>query len=155
LARRIADTIANGIASREPLGRERKPMTAGDVLVLVRQRGPLFEAVIRALKDRRIAVAGADRLVLTEHVAVVDMMALADALLLPDADLALAVALKSPLFGLTEEQLFELAFGRKGTLRAALAAEATDDLAFAAAAALLERCAVQARAASPFGFYSW
>src|SRR5262249_19400378 len=138
LARRIADTIANGIASREPLGRERKAMTAGDVLVLVRQRGPLFEAGIRARKDRPLAVAGADRLVLTEHVAVVDMMALADTLLLPDDDLALAVALKSPLFGLTEEQLFELAFGRKGTLRAALAAKATDDLTFAAAAALLE-----------------
>jgi len=155
LARRIADTIADGIASGEPLGRERKPMTAGDVLVLVRQRGALFEAVIRALKDRRIAVAGADRLVLTEHVAVVDMMALADALLLPDDDLALAVALKSPLFGLTEEQLFELAWNRKGPLRAVLAARAKDDLAFVAAAALLERCAAQARTASPFGFYAW
>jgi ATP-dependent helicase/nuclease subunit A len=155
LARRIADTIANGIANREPLGRERKPMTAGDVLVLVRQRGPLFEAVIRALKDRRIAVAGADRLVLTEHVAVVDMMALADALLLPDDDLALAIVLKSPLFGLTEEQLFELAWNRKGTLRVALAARAQEDLTFAAAAALLDRCAAQARTASPFGFFAW
>jgi ATP-dependent helicase/nuclease subunit A len=155
LARRIADTIANGIARRERLGRERKPMTAGDVLVLVRQRGALFEAIIRALKDRRIAVAGADRLVLTEHVAVVDMMALADALLLPDDDLALAIALKSPLFGLTEEQLFELAFDRKGSLRAVLAAKATADLSFVAAAALLERCAAQARTASPFGFYAW
>jgi ATP-dependent helicase/nuclease subunit A len=155
LARRIADTIADGIASGEPLGRERKPMTAGDVLVLVRQRGPLFEAVIRALKDRRIAVAGADRLVLTEHVAVVDMMALADALLLPDDDLALAVALKSPLFGLTEDELFALAFDRKGSLRAALARKATEDLTFAAAAALLERCAGQARHGSPFGFYAW
>jgi ATP-dependent helicase/nuclease subunit A len=155
LARRIADTIAAGIARGEPLGRERKPLAAGDVLVLVRQRGALFEAIIRALKDRRVAVAGADRLVLTEHVAVVDMMALADALLLPDDDLALAVALKSPLFGLTEEQLFELAFDRKGSLRAALAAKASGDLSFVAAAALIERCAGQARTASPFGFYAW
>jgi ATP-dependent helicase/nuclease subunit A len=155
LAERIADTIGDGIANREPLGRERKPMRAGDVLVLVRQRGPLFEAIIRALKQRHIKVAGADRLVLTEHIAVVDMMALADALLLPDDDLALAVALKSPLFGLTEEELFELAFDRKGSLRAALARKATEDLAYAAAAALLERCAAQARNSSPFGFHAW
>src|SRR5262249_55583372 len=155
LAERIADTVAKGIADREALGRERKPMTAGDVLVLVRQRGALFEAVIRALKKRGIAVAGADRLVLTEHVAVVDMMALADALLLPDDDLALAIALKSPLFGLTEDELFQLAWARKGTLRAALAAQARDDLTFAAAAALLDRCTAQARSASPFGFYAW
>ena len=51
----------------------------GDVLVLVRQRGPLFEAIIRALKNAEIPVAGADRLVLTEHIAVMDLMALADA----------------------------------------------------------------------------
>src|SRR5215510_11977699 len=68
---------------------------AGDVLVLVRQRGPLFEAIIRALKDLHVPVAGADRLVLTEHIAVMDLMVLADALLLPDDDLALATVLKS------------------------------------------------------------
>ncbi|HUI97701.1 MAG TPA: double-strand break repair helicase AddA [Xanthobacteraceae bacterium] len=155
LAQRIAATIGDGIRAGEPLGRERKPLTAGDVLVLVRQRGPLFEAIIRALKERGIAVAGADRLVLTEHVAVVDMMALADALLLPHDDLALAIALKSPLFGLDEEQLFAIACDRKSTLRAALAAKAKDDAAFAAAADLLARCGAAARGATPFAFYAW
>jgi len=155
LARRIADTIAQGIRAREPLGRERKPMSAGDVLVLVRQRGALFEAIIRALKEKGIAVAGADRLVLTEHVAVIDLMALGDALLLPHDDLALAIALKSPLFGLSEEQLFALAWERKGTLRAALVARAKEDDRFAAAADLVDRCAAMARGATPFGFYAW
>ena len=70
------------------------------MLVLVRRRGPLFDAIIRALKNAGVPVAGADRLVLTEHIAIIDLMALADALLLPQDDLALAVALKSPLFGL-------------------------------------------------------
>src|SRR5262249_3507807 len=87
--------------------------------------------------------------------AVVDLMALADALLLPHDDLALAVALKSPLFGLDEDQLFALAYERKGTLRAALAAKAVDDRAFAAANDLLARCAAAARAETPFGFYAW
>ncbi|HLH87744.1 MAG TPA: double-strand break repair helicase AddA [Xanthobacteraceae bacterium] len=155
LANRIAETIAQGIRGGEPLGRERRPMRAGDVLVLVRQRGALFEAIIRALKQRHIAVAGADRLVLTEHIAVVDLMALADALLLPHDDLALAVTLKSPLFGIDEEQLFDLAHGRAGSLRAALAAKHAEAPAFAAAQALLDRCAAQARGATPFGFYAW
>ena len=95
------------------------------MLVLVRQRGPLFEAIIRALKNADVPVAGADRLVLTEHIAVMDLMALADCLLLPDDDLALASVLKSPLFGLTEEQLFELAWDRKGSLRASPARQST------------------------------
>ena len=44
----------------------------------------------RAQERATSPVAGADRLVLTEHIAVMDLMALADALLLPDDDLALA-----------------------------------------------------------------
>ena len=75
-------------------GKERHAVRPGDILVLVRQRGPLFEAIIRALKNEDIDVAGADRLVLTEHIAVMDLLALADALLLPEDDLALAAVLK-------------------------------------------------------------
>ena len=54
-------------------------------------------------------MAGADRMVLLEHIAIMDLIALADALLLPEDDLSLAAVLKSPLFGLTEEELFDIA----------------------------------------------
>src|SRR5215469_13563065 len=126
---------------------------AGDVLVLVRQRGPLFEAIIRALKDLHVPVAGADRLVLTEHIAVMDLMVLADALLLPDDDLALATVLKSPLFGFDDEDLFEIAWERKGSLRAALRTNAAGHARFAEAVEKLERMAEWAREA-PFAFYA-
>src|SRR5712691_3482936 len=126
---------------------------AGGVLVLVRQRGPLFEAIIRALKDLHVPVAGADRLVLTEHIAVMDLMVLADALLLPNDDLALATVLKSPLFGFDDEDLFEIAWERKGSLRAALRAKAHGNARFADAVGKLERMAEWAREA-PFTFYA-
>ena len=77
IARTVKGWIVNGTRPR-------------DVLILVRQRGPMFEAVIRALKRAQIEVAGADRLVLTEHIAIMDLLVLGDALLLPDDDLALA-----------------------------------------------------------------
>jgi ATP-dependent helicase/nuclease subunit A len=126
---------------------------AGDVLVLVRQRGPLFEAIIRALKDLHVPVAGADRLVLTEHIAVMDLMVLADALLLPDDDLALATVLKSPLFGFDDEDLFEIAWERKGSLRAALRAKGHGNARFADAVGKLERMAEWAHD-MPFAFYA-
>ncbi|HEX5212109.1 MAG TPA: double-strand break repair helicase AddA [Pseudolabrys sp.] len=125
-----------------------------DVLILVRQRGPAFEAVIRALKRERIEVAGADRLTLTEHIAIMDLLVLGDALLLPDDDLALATVLKSPLFGLTEEQLFALAYGRKTSLRNALRAQAGGDPQLAAVSAMLDELARKARALTPFAFYA-
>jgi ATP-dependent helicase/nuclease subunit A len=126
---------------------------AGDVLVLVRQRGPLFEAIIRALKDLQVPVAGADRLVLTEHIAVMDLMVLADALLLPDDDLALATVLKSPLFGFDDEDLFEIAWNRKSSLRLALRAKARANPRFAEAVATLERFTQWAQQL-PFTFYA-
>ena len=110
-----AKRIAGHVALWRSQGR-----LAKDVLILVRRRGVLFESIIRALKNRGVPVAGADRLTLTEHIAVMDLMALADALLLPQDDLALATVLKSPLFGVSEDELFKLAFDRKASLRRVL-----------------------------------
>ena len=145
LAAKIAKTI--NVWTRQG----RKP---GDVLILVRQRGPLFEAIIRALKDANIPVAGADRLVLIEHIAVMDLIVLADALLLPDDDLALATVLRSPLFGFSDEQLFRLAWNRGTSLRQVLAAKRGDDPMFAEAVARLDRLALAARGQTPFAFYA-
>ena len=100
LARRIQAEIKFLVESGTMTGSrgDRRPLRYGDMLVLVRRRGNAFDAVIQALKHANIPVAGADRLKLTEHIAIIDLMNLADALLLPQDDLALAVALKSPLF---------------------------------------------------------
>jgi ATP-dependent helicase/nuclease subunit A len=155
LAQRIARTVRRLIDQREPVGIERRAARYGDVLVLVRQRGELFEAIIRALKNETVEVAGADRLILTEHIAVMDLMALADALLLPDDDLALATVLRSPLFDFADEDLFAIAWDRGPmSLRASLAHRAGERAIFAAAAALLDKLAEAARRETPFAFYA-
>jgi len=146
LARRIARHVRGLI--------ERGAAKSGDVLVLVRQRGPLFEAIIRALKHEEVAVAGADRLILTEHIAVMDLMALADALLLPQDDLALATVLRSPLFGFSDEELFAVAWKRDASLRAALPSKAGENKKFADDAARLDELAQDARRETPFAFYA-
>ena len=154
LARKIARSVKVWLTRGDPVGdgERRRAVRAGDILVLVRQRGALFNAILYELKRENIAVAGADRLMLTGHIAVMDLIALADALLLADDDLALASVLKSPLFGVTEEQLFALAYERKGSLRAALR-DKGDDLEFMPVNVRLERYAGWA-ASSPFSFYS-
>jgi ATP-dependent helicase/nuclease subunit A len=154
LARRIARAVRRLIADRTPVGIDRRAARYGDVLVLVRQRGPLFEAIIRALKNEEVAVAGADRLMLTEHIAVMDLMALADALLLPQDDLALATVLRSPLFGFSDDDLFAIAWDRGPVpLRSALRRKTTDPK-FVAAAAHLDALALAARQTTPFGFFA-
>lgn len=113
LARRLARHIADQIGRMEVEDQASlRPLKAGDVLILVRQRNSFFEKIIRALKQQGLPVAGADRLTLVEHMAVMDLMALGDAALLPEDDLTLACLMKSPLLGFSEEDLFELAHGR-------------------------------------------
>ena len=157
LARRVQAEIKTLIADGTPTGPKgrRRSLRFGDVLVLVRRRGKAFNAIIQALKHASIPVAGADRLKLTEHIAIIDLMHLADALLLPQDDLALAVALKSPLFGLDDDDLFKLAWKRKGTLRSALDEHAEGDEKLTGALDRLKQCERRVFAETPFAFYAW
>jgi ATP-dependent helicase/nuclease subunit A len=157
LARRIQGAIKRLVESGTMTGHTgaRRPLRYGDVLVLVRRRGNTFDAVIQALKHANIPVAGADRLKLTEHIAIIDLMNLADALLLPQDDLALAVALKSPVFGLDDDDLFTLAWNRKGSLRKALSHHAASHEKFRDALQRLEQYERRFTQETPFAFYAW
>jgi hypothetical protein len=79
LADRIAKAIKTWTTAGDEAGRVWSP---GDILVLVRKRGAAFEAVIRALKDAGVPVAGADRLNIGEHIAILDLVAAGPAALL-------------------------------------------------------------------------
>jgi ATP-dependent helicase/nuclease subunit A len=117
LARHIAEHIralldaGTAIPDRDAPGGARR-LRAGDVLILVRSRRRLFHEIIRACKSVGLPVAGADRLKVGGELAVRDLAALLSFLATKDDDLSLATALRSPLFGLTEAQLFDLAAHR-------------------------------------------
>src|SRR5688500_5273502 len=115
------------------LASQGRAMKAGDILILVRRRDPFTTPMIRELKRLAIPVAGADRMRLVDQLAVQDLVALADVLLMPEDDLALAVVLKSPLFGLDDGALFDLAYNRKGSLWSALKAMPAEDARLAEA----------------------
>ncbi len=122
-------------------------------MILLPRREPFGGEVIRQLKLHRIPVAGADRIVLTEQIAVMDLMALGRFVLQRDDDLALASLLRSPLCGLSEEELFTLCHKRKGTVWQALG-ERRDELTFAGVHIFLSEMLGRADYAPPFEFYS-
>ena len=116
LAARVADEVAGWLRSGTRIAATGAPIRPGDILVLVRKRGAFVEAVNRALKQRGVAVAGADRLDVVGHIVTQDLLAAVRVALLPEDDLTLATVSKSPLVGLSEEALFRLAHGRRGRL---------------------------------------
>ena len=83
-----------------------------DILILLRKRDSFFALLRAELERAGIPVAGADRMALKNQIEILDLLALADVCLLPEDDLQLACVLKSPLIGLSEEALLELAAGR-------------------------------------------
>ena len=158
LARRIAISIAAMIERREPVvdrdTRTPRPCAPGDVLILVRRRAALFHEVIRALKREGIAVAGADRLKLSEHGVFQDLMALGRFARFPPDDLTLAALLRSPFCEVDEESLFDLAQGRTISLWSALSRRADERPQWRAAAAFLAWARDEAQRSSPFDFYA-
>ncbi len=157
LARALAQRLKAMIEAREAVWERgaQRPMLAGDVLALVRTRGPLFRELIKAFKRAGLPVAGADRMVLRDELAVEDCLALMRVALDPADDLSLACVLKGPWLSLDDDDsdIFPLAHGRRGeTLHARLMASVDAKYAHARdfIAALIARGGADA-----FAFLSW
>ena len=124
----LAHAIAHWLKSRRILAGKGRPVKPGDIMVLVRKRGPFVDALVRQLKSLNVPVAGADRLELNAQLAVKDILAVLDVCLLPQDDLTLAAALRSPIFNLSESGLFALAHGRGETSLFARLQQAAQDI---------------------------
>ncbi|MCA0311406.1 MAG: UvrD-helicase domain-containing protein [Proteobacteria bacterium] len=98
-ARWVAARIAAGVAPEQ-------------IMVLARKRDPLT-ALQAELRQLGIACDQPEKQVLGQQPAVLDVLALVDALVSPGHDLALARALRSPLFGLPDDELARLALAAR------------------------------------------
>jgi len=154
LAERIASTIRCWLDEGEMLTSEGRRVRAGDIIILVRKRRPFAGPMVAALKARGIPVAGADRLRLSEQIAVEDLMSLGDFLTLPEDDLALAEVLKSPLIGLDDDDLLGIAHGRNGSLWKAIIAHKNDSDRIRTAVETLKRWRSRADFVPPFEFFA-
>ncbi|MBN9545918.1 MAG: double-strand break repair helicase AddA [Alphaproteobacteria bacterium] len=153
LARRIAGQIRTWLDAGATLPGHDKPIAPGDIMILLPRREPFGGEIIRQLKLRRIPVAGADRIVLTEQIAVMDLMALGRFVLQREDDLNLAALLRSPLCSIGEEDLFVLCHGRAGTVWQSLS-DQKSQARFEAAHVFLSEMLARADYAPPFEFYS-
>ncbi|HAO57903.1 MAG TPA: hypothetical protein DCR05_07115, partial [Alphaproteobacteria bacterium] len=149
VTRRLAGMIGS---HRLSSGRLLQP---GDVMILLRKRGRYYKLLMAALQRAGLPVAGADRMTLQDQIEIKDLLALGDVVLLPEDDLQLATVLKSPLFGLDEDGLFELAHGRgDASLYARLMSHRGADSDIGRMAERLSHFRAVADRASVFSFFS-
>jgi len=160
LAKQIALRVKEMIAASEAVWdkdeKRKRPMRPGDVLALVRTRGAMFRELIKAFKRAGLPVAGADRMVLRDELAVEDCLALMRVALDPADDLSLACVLKGPWCDLLDDDadLFPLAYGRgPGETLYARLLGATDPK-YASARAFVQ-AVIERSGADAFAFLSW
>ena len=153
LAIQIADKIANWTQSGSCLPGHKEAIQPQDIMILLPRREPFGSEVIRQMKVRGIPVAGADRVRLTEQIAAMDLIALGRFVLQREDDLNLAALLRSPLCGISEDDLYDLAHDRKGDLWQALTARQCG-AAFASSHRFLSQMLERADYTPPFEFYS-
>lgn len=119
LADKIAAQVQRWVALQEPFvlekGESPRHAGPGDILVLVRKRGKLASQIVAKLHEKRVAVAGVDRLRLGEPLAVKDLIAALKFASQPLDDLAFASLLVSPLIGWTQDDLLAHAPRPRGT----------------------------------------
>ncbi|MEE2996618.1 MAG: double-strand break repair helicase AddA [Pseudomonadota bacterium] len=154
LAHAIAWRISDWVEGGEKLPSADRYMRPGDIMVLVRRRTEFVDNLIRELKKRRVDVAGLDRMVLTDQLAVQDLIALAAFALLPHDDLNLAAVLKGPLIGFDEVKLFEVCHRRDGTVWGSLRRLARTDPRCAEAHRILSDVLARADFAAPYEFFA-
>jgi len=154
LAERIALQIKSWTDGKTRLPGHEHAIRPGDIMILMPRREPFASEIIRRLKERGVPVAGADRIKLNDQIAVMDLAALGHFALLPEDDLNLAALLRSPLIDASEEELFALAHGRRGTLWSELARRAGETASFAFAHAFLAECRGRADFMPPYEFFA-
>ncbi len=154
LAEAIAATIRDWLDRGERLEARGRAIRPGDIMILVRWRSSLVGALNRALKRHGVAIAGADRLLLTTQMAVMDLIALGNVALMPDDDLTLACVLKGPFVGFDEEALFDLAYGREASLWRTLERRRGERSDFARAYETISGFMARADFAPPFELFS-
>lgn len=159
VAQEIRRILDDGDAVHDEDTNRLRPAEPKDIMVLVTRRSGFFRELIRRLKQLAVPVAGADRMVLTEELAVQDLINLAEIALNPLDDLKLAEFLKTPFFDpvsspppIDEDALYRLAHRRKGALWDALRDSSDPMLAEAREALMQARSRIET--AGVYGFFA-
>ncbi len=113
LAEKIAHKIKQMVTQKEILQSRGRPIRYKDFMILVQRRNAFVDEFIKAAKKIGVEVSGSDRLKLMDQIVIEDLISFAQFLLLPNDDLSLAEILKSPLFELDDDDLFDLCYHRQ------------------------------------------
>ncbi|MBO4405131.1 MAG: UvrD-helicase domain-containing protein [Alphaproteobacteria bacterium] len=113
LAEYVANFIENSIRNHIAVKDGSRVARPEDFLILFRHRKiETMNLICDELKKRNIPVSGVDRVLLKDEIVVEDLIALAEFKTFPLNDLVCACVMKSPIVGMSEEDLMQICLAR-------------------------------------------
>ncbi|MGN0929741.1 MAG: double-strand break repair helicase AddA [Alphaproteobacteria bacterium] len=128
----------------------KRKVEAKDIMILVQKRDN-SKYLIEKLNEYNIPFSGQDKLNLSENIVVEDLISLIKFTLSPYDDLSLAEVLKSPLYNLTDDDLFTLCYNRKTILFEELKSHKNYEKIYEELSELIELSRIQ----TPFLFFDY
>jgi ATP-dependent helicase/nuclease subunit A len=111
-AERVAAFIASKLQARQVLATSKDVIKPSDILILCRKKNQSYQALIRALSKKSIKVSGDTKFTMLNYVLIMDLIGFLKFVFFPNDDLNLASILKSPLFAVSEAEIFSLCHAR-------------------------------------------
>ena len=104
----VADKIAELLKSKAILPSTGEHICPQDIMVLSKKRGEAYKQLIKKLAEKKIALNHNNKFDLLNHIIAMDLVAILKFCYVPEDDLNLACMLKSPLFSLNEQDIYQI-----------------------------------------------
>ncbi|MDR0632012.1 MAG: UvrD-helicase domain-containing protein [Holosporaceae bacterium] len=113
LSTHVVNFIKKAIEEKVFVESRNREARAGDFIILFQKRNiKTMQYIINSLKKENIPVVGIDKIILNDELIVEDLIALAEFAVFPLDDLMCARVLKSPIIGMTEQELMQICLNR-------------------------------------------
>ena len=115
-AKVLCDLVIEILESKKILPKTKKHVMPEDIMILVQKRGPIVWDLMRLLRSHDIECYGPVKVYLLDSLIIQDLLSIGRFVVDPHDDYNLACILKSPIIGISEDELFELCYNREGFL---------------------------------------
>lgn len=105
LANNIADNIAGWLSCGKLISGTDKAVTPKDILIIIRKRSKFAHSLYTKIKEKGISITDVTSRSLTDYLLFRDLISLIKFHLFPEDDFNLVALLKSPFFGISDDEL--------------------------------------------------
>ena len=112
VAAQISQLVQDMLTDNKLIAATNQKIKPADILILCRNRNKFYDSIIRNIQKKHIKVESDQKILILNYVLIMDFVSIVKFIVFPHDSLNLAALLKSPIFSLSETNLFKLCVER-------------------------------------------